>query len=242
MVGDAAAFAFQCALAALWASVGVRPSVVAGFGAGELAAAHACGVLGLEEGLRLAIARGTLARTRPQGTSAAATQADVEAALAGIEFRPPTIALVSGATGRVAGLEEVLETACGLRQAHEPAPPEWRCLHTLAERGVTVVVEIGPHGSVGPMVVSGWPQSAAGTAKAEDGARGPLVLSGPGSADGNGSKASGDTGFVRSVARAYEAGLPVAFAGLHAGETRRRIAVPGYPFQPRRHWIETPQR
>ena len=238
---DAAGFAFQCALTALWASVGVRPSVVAGFGAGELAAAYASGVLGLEEGLRLAIARDTLARTGPQGASGAATQADVEAALAGIEFRPPSIALVNGVTGRVTGLEEVLETACGLRHACEPAAPEWRCLRTLAERGVTVVAEIGPHGSVGPMIVSGWPQSVTGTEKAEDGVRGPVVLSGPRAADGDGSEASGDTGFVRAVARAYEAGLAVEFAGLHAGETRRRISVPGYPFEARRYWIETPK-
>ena len=40
---------------------------------------------------------------------------------------------------------------------------------------------------------------------------------------------------------AYEAGLPVAFAGLFAGETRRRISVPGYPFEHRCYWVESPK-
>lgn len=50
--------------------------------------------------------------------------------------------------------------------------------------------------------------------------------------------AGGDCGFVRAVAGAYEAGLTVSFAGLFAGETRRRVSLPGYPFQRRRRRIE----
>ncbi|MCG8431604.1 MAG: acyltransferase domain-containing protein, partial [Candidatus Omnitrophica bacterium] len=45
-----------------------------------------------------------------------------------------------------------------------------------------------------------------------------------------------ECGHVRSAAKAYEAGLALDFAGLFAGEARRRISVPGYPFQRRRHW------
>ena len=46
-----------------------------------------------------------------------------------------------------------------------------------------------------------------------------------------------DSGFASAVARAYELGLPISFAGLFAGETRRRIGLPMYPFQRRRHWV-----
>ena len=59
-LGDPATFALQCGLTALWSSVGVSPGVVVGLGAGELAVAHAAGMLGLEEGLRLAMARDSL--------------------------------------------------------------------------------------------------------------------------------------------------------------------------------------
>ncbi|MYF88320.1 MAG: hypothetical protein F4186_02425 [Boseongicola sp. SB0676_bin_33] len=46
------------------------------------------------------------------------------------------------------------------------------------------------------------------------------------------------SGHVRSAARVYEAGLALDFAGLFAGEARRRISVPGYPFQRRSFWFD----
>ena len=50
-----------------------------------------------------------------------------------------------------------------------------------------------------------------------------------------GPEVAGD--FAAAVAGAYEAGLEINFEGLFAGETRRRIALPGYPFERRRYWI-----
>ena len=236
---DPSLYAFQCALTALWSSVGVRPNVVVGFGVGELAAAHAAGVLGLEEGLRLAVARAALAGTVPDATETTAAKDSLDAALAGIEFRPPSIALVSGITGRLVGSEEMPEAACGLQNVREAAT-HGRCIRTLAERGIEVVVEIGPSGSVGPVIASHWPDSAGNDERVGNGDGGPVMLSGP-QADGDGSAPNGDTGFVRAVAGAYEAGLPIAFAGLFAGETRRRISVPGYPFERRRYWVDSPK-
>ena len=230
ILDDPALYTLQCALTALWSSVGVRPSTVAGFGAGELAAAHAAGVLGLEEGLRLAAAR--------EAAKTAAAADDIDAALAGIVPRPPTVALVSGVTGRVAGSEEMLETAFGLRHLREPAA-HGQCIRTLAERGVELVAEIGPRRSAGSTIASHWPDSAGAAEGAGNGAGGPVVLTGPGTADG--SAPDGDAGFVQAVAGAYEAGLPIAFAGLFAGETRRRIPVPGYPFERQRYWVESPK-
>ena len=46
-----------------------------------------------------------------------------------------------------------------------------------------------------------------------------------------------DDSFVKAVAGVYEAGLDISFTGLFAGESRRRVALPTYPFQRRRHWI-----
>ena len=59
-----AVFALECALTALWSSVGVRPRVAVGHGLGALAAAQAAGVFGLEDGLRLAAALDDAARDR----------------------------------------------------------------------------------------------------------------------------------------------------------------------------------
>lgn len=46
-------------------------------------------------------------------------------------------------------------------------------------------------------------------------------------------------GAVGEAATAWEEGLEVPLADLFAGETRRRIALPGYPFERRRFWIDS---
>ena len=43
---------------------------------------------------------------------------------------------------------------------------------------------------------------------------------------------------VEDVAVRYEAGQAVPFESLFTGEVRRRISLPGYPFQRRSHWFE----
>ena len=47
-------FALECAVAMLWSSVGISPSVVLGHGVGRIAAAQVAGVLDLDDALRLA--------------------------------------------------------------------------------------------------------------------------------------------------------------------------------------------
>ena len=66
-----ALYALECALTALWASIGIRPSVVLGHSVGELAAAHAAGVFSLEDGMRFAATRGTLLSGTEHGAMAA---------------------------------------------------------------------------------------------------------------------------------------------------------------------------
>ena len=216
-----AAYARGCALAALWASVDIRPGAVAGHGVGELAAGWAAGVFSLDDGLRLAAARGT-AMARPKQRLAAAVPDgeagesahdpldDLEAAAEGMELSPPSVAIVSQVTGRRMDASRAPDGAYWREQARAPADPG-RTSRALADLDVDLVVSIGAASSAGPTTLHDWPN-------AEDGV---------------------DVPFAESVARGYGAGLPVSFAGLFAGEARRRIALPGYPFQRRRHWIET---
>ena len=97
---------------------------------------------------------------------------------------------------------------------------------------VEVVVEVGPRAVLGPAVAATWLDSA-------DARRVPVVLS---TLQQGVAASTADSGFVAVVAKAYESGIDVSFTGLFAGETRRRISLPSYPFQRRRHWIEASSR
>ena len=224
-----AIYALGCALTVLWASVGVRPGAAAGEGVGELAAAWATGVFGLEDGLRLAAARGT-AMARPKQRVAPALAVDdendsgkdplddLEAAAEGMEVAPPSVALLSQVTGRRIDPGRTLDGAYWRDQAHAPWDPR-RTRRALAELGIDLVLDIGSDAAAYPTALPDWPRSPRDADHAAD--------------------QGAHRVFVESVARAYEAGLPFSFAGLFSGEERRRIRLPGYPFQRRRHWIRT---
>ena len=205
----AAVYAMECALTALWKSVGATPAVMVGHGHGRIAAAQAAGVITLEEGLRLAAPGG--ASPRP-------------------DLSPPSVALVNGADGRVFQPGKVPDDSYwGEQRQESPAG----CAGTLSGMGVGAVIEMGPASAFGEGIRNSWPE----TGTDEGIRRTPLLL--PGLAQPPDAVAPDDmAAFVEAVARAYEAGISIDFAGLFAGESRRRVPLPGYPFQRRRHWVD----
>ncbi len=298
-----AVYALECALTALWASVGIRPDVVVGHSLGEIAAAHTAGVFSLEDGLRFACTRGELLGSLPRAGAMAAVFApasrvseavdewneahagadicvavdngmhqvvsgpkeevhafsehleasavnvtrlrpspayhsplvepaldDLESFFSHITINPPALSLISNMTGGVMGPDEAQDGPYWRRHAREPVAFR-DCVATLAELGVDAVVELGPHRVLGPLVSMNWPEDAGN-------AQPPVVLQSLLRPSFDGSEPERADAFVQAVAGAYEAGLPVSFAGLFAGETRRRVGLPGYPFQRRRHWVK----
>ena len=239
-----ALYALQCALTALWSSVGVRPSVVIGHSVGEIAASHAAGVFSLEDGMRFAAVRGTLLSGTDPGTMAAvfASPEDVASTIKKLNAQSDSVGLsiagYNGAhqvvSGPVADIERIVEHCEGedirarrlntTKAFHsglvEPAlddlewflrdvsiaSPEltvisnvtgeavepgmaldggyWKRharepvafasgVETMANLGVDLVVEIGPHSVLGPMATLAWSGSETGRGASEP----PVVLS-----------------------------------------------------------------
>ena len=301
-----AIYALECALTALWGSLGIRPSVVLGHSLGEIAAAQAAGVFTLEEGLRFASTRGTLMRSLPRAGAMAAVFAParrvaaevaewnrdsdaelcvavdngthqvvsgpraqvhafsdrlesegvnvrrlrpspayhsplvepaldaLERFLSGVAVSPPSLPLVSNVTGRTVEPGRAMDGSYWRRQAREPVAFRGS-VETLADLGVDAVIEIGPHAVLGPLVSLNWPEG-------RESIQAPVVLQSLLRPSSDGSEPEGADAFMQAVAGAYEAGMPVSLEGLFAGEARRRVALPGYPFQRRRHWVQSSRR
>ena len=219
------------------ASEGVGLCIAADNGAQQVISGPAVEIEAILESLEARDVRVARLRKSPAYHSAMVEPAldDLEAALDGTAFAPPSIAFVSNLTGRAFEAGEAPDAAYWRRQAREPVAFR-ACIETLAEIGVDAIVEIGPHAVLGPMATMAWPESS--------GVAAPVVLSSlqrPAKDEEPPSPGTGG-GFMEAVAGAYAAGLPLSFPGLFAGEDRRRIALPGYPFQRERYWIETSKR
>ncbi len=302
-----AIYTLECALTALWASIGIRPSAVVGHSLGEIAAAQAAGVFSLETGLKFASARGRLMGALPRAGAMAAVFApasrlapkvtqwhesqgssdlcigvdngtqqvisgpaeevdefcrlleseefnvlrlrpspayhsplvepaldDLEAVFDGVDVADPSISLISNVTGKPVDRETVMDGSYWRRQARQPVA-FLGCVESLADLGVDAVIELGPHSILGPLVSFNWPDGA-GNPQA------PLVMPSLLRPASDGLEPERAEAFVRAVARAYEVGLPLDFSALFAGETTRRVPLPTYPFQRRRHWVPSSRR
>ncbi|MCY3647461.1 MAG: SDR family NAD(P)-dependent oxidoreductase [Chloroflexi bacterium] len=216
-----AVYALECALTAQWASIGIRPNAVVGSGPGALAAAQAAGAISLEEGLRLASAFGALEASPDEGALEG-----LEAALAAVSPEAPSGSLVNGVTGRVVESADELGADYWRSQGRDSVEPA-ACAKALAQLGVDIVIEVGPDAALGPALGEAWPDSSDA----------PAVLSTLACPPAEAESSEPRDGFMNAVAAAYNAGLDFAFAGLFAGEDRRRVALPTYPFQRKRHWF-----
>ncbi|MDE2883052.1 MAG: SDR family NAD(P)-dependent oxidoreductase, partial [Acidobacteriota bacterium] len=148
---------------------------------------------------------------------------ELESAAGELGWNTPQAAFVSGVTGGVLEGGGSADARYWRRQAREPVRFA-SGVRALAERGADVLIEIGPRPVLGPLAALAWPASEPGAF--------PSVLAGPGP----------ERDFPEAVSAAYEAGLRIAFEGLHAGERRRRVSLPTYPFQRERYWVRPRRR
>jgi SAM-dependent methyltransferase/acyl carrier protein len=215
-----ALFALEYAMAQLWISWGVRPAGVFGEGAGEYAAATVAGAWSLADGIRLIAARGKLSDCLEEGGAAAATLARVAAST---QYQRPAVAMVSGLSGSMATPDDLANPGYWSRLPAGPARLP-AALETLTRAGHRIFLEVGPGTT---LVAPAQPWLANGSS---------IRLS---------SLVRGRDDWeqlTESLARLYVAGADIDWAGFDKPYRRHKVALPTYPFERRRHWIEAEVR
>ncbi|MCP3102831.1 type I polyketide synthase [Myxococcus sp. K15C18031901] len=135
-----------------------------------------------------------------------------------VRLKAPTIPLISNVSGREAG-PEIQEPRYWVEHLRRPVMFA-RSLESLRRAGVTGFLEVGP--------------------------RPTLIAMGQGCIPVDGTRWWGSLRPERSdweqllegLSSLYVAGVPVNWRGLDAGRERRKLSLPSYPFQRRKHWME----
>ncbi|MDC0707023.1 amino acid adenylation domain-containing protein [Stigmatella sp. ncwal1] len=140
-----------------------------------------------------------------------------------VKWKRPEIELVSNVSGREAKGEEASQAEYWRRHVREPVK-YWEGLKGLYERGNRVFVEVGPK----PTLVNVGKRSLP-----------------KGEAEWVGSLKQGSNEWQQmlgSVAKLYVKGVGVDWAGFDQDYPRAKVALPTYPFQRERYWIERSRR
>lgn len=144
--------------------------------------------------------------------------------VADIDYRAPDVPMVSGLSGRVLEAGRAPDGPYWLRQAREPVQFA-RGIASIEELGCTLLLELGPDLVLGRMAAACWQT---------DDLPATLVALKQGVPD--------HQQLCATLAELYARGVPVNFAAWDRPWPRRKLALPGYPFQRQRYWVETPAR
>ncbi|WP_227025734.1 type I polyketide synthase [Streptomyces fodineus] len=142
----------------------------------------------------------------------------MRAAAARIDWQRPALPVISSLTGTeldVTGLDWPEFWARHTRDTVRFAD----AIATACAQGARTFLELGPDGTLSAMGPGSAPQDVAFVSAMAGGERPDL------------------RSLLTAVARVHARGVPVDWARFYAGSGARRIPLPTYPFQRRRHWI-----
>jgi acyl transferase domain-containing protein len=147
---------------------------------------------------------------------------EFEAVVAGLTRKPPAIPYISNVTGAWITPEEVLSNRYWSEQMRQTV----RFAHGLETlvRDHSAFVEIGSGQTLVPLL------------KPLEKDRELLVLA----SLSHSSLVSDEAAILKSLGRLWQAEHKVDWSGFFRGERRRRLALPTYPFDLQRYWIEAP--
>ncbi|HEV2149423.1 MAG TPA: acyltransferase domain-containing protein, partial [Longimicrobiaceae bacterium] len=145
---------------------------------------------------------------------------EFERVASAVEYREPTLGILSNVTGRLAKGEE-LRSADYWRRHTREAVRFADTVQSLWELGVRVFVEVGPSATLLGMGRRIAPEG--------EGAWAPSLRKGRGERET----------FASAVASVWTAGVGVDWEAVLG--RRRRVELPTYPFQRRPYWMEAPR-
>ena len=216
---DAALFAVAFALAELWKSWGIQPDAVLGAVAAEYAAAVAAGVMGCEDGLKLAAERARVLQPAKQNGALDRMLDEFERTASKISFEPPRVSFVSSLTGQLLEPGEVPDAAYWrLQLARDARLSEG--IQTLAARGFEYFLEVGPACSI-----------EACSLFRETGTKATFLPS-------LDTKRSAWRTMLASLASLYVQGAGIDWSAFDEPYQPRRLPLPTYPFERERCWAD----
>ncbi|MFD2765790.1 beta-ketoacyl synthase N-terminal-like domain-containing protein, partial [Micromonospora eburnea] len=209
---DATSFATHIALFRLYESWGVPVAALVGASAGEVAAAHAAGILTLTDAHVLLRARArllaSLGADAPVGDGCATFAGEeFRRTVATLSFAAPRLPLFSAATGQAVDVDTLRTPEHWVHGARHAADSE-AAVGTLRAAGATAFLELGA-GTVAAGEVRPDPTTDRGDADART--------------------------VMAALARLYVAGVDVDW-GRVLGASGRRVPLPTYAFQRQRYW------
>lgn len=142
-----------------------------------------------------------------------------------IDLHEPSLPCVSNLTGAVAAADLLSEPQYWVQHVRQPVLFA-DGVQTLLARGARVLVEIGPGRTLATLARQCGVES-----------KGAAILNTMPEA---GSNTSEGFSLARALAKLWLAGSSVEWPALYAGEKRRRVSLPTYPFERQRYWNELP--